>query len=474
MLRNFFIPNKNNNHTPHLLHQRSLVLYMLLLLIINIGYGFLPLAKVKAQVDINALYELHNQERERNGLTRLSINSDLIESANEKAAAMLAADCWSHYCPDGKSPWDFFENVGYTYIYAGENLAEGFDTDEAAMKAWMNSPTHRANIVKPEFREVGIGYAVGDFQGISNNTVIVVHFGSRSDSNSIQPASSNSNATNNVKITNPIDGSYTSDETFEITGTSPDNSTVQLNSNGKQIGRVSATGKNFTYRPAAPFKDGSYDLRATAYDNQEQLLGVSDTVTVVVDTQAPVILIDSLKVNSINYNTNEFVIISVNTLGEPNILTSNIEGVSFKNIGANKWEAEINKDNLAAITNLSIAALDKAGNKSSIEVPTKTVLSQVLALEAIAPYSKSVESNVFSSFIGRIISWDLKVQINMLFVAFLGILFGLDFYIISKSGLTGIERGKSHLHLSSFIIILIIAVIGGIGGSILTGSETIL
>ena len=94
---------------------------------------------------------------------------------------MLAADCWSHYCPDNRSPWEYFDDVNYNYLFAGENLAEGFFLDEDAMVAWMNSPSHRENILKPEYKEVGFGVVHGNFQGQEDNTVIVAHFGARQD-----------------------------------------------------------------------------------------------------------------------------------------------------------------------------------------------------------------------------------------------------------------------------------------------------
>src|SRR6185436_20656588 len=101
------------------------------------------------------------------------------------------------------------------YIYAGENLAEGFDDNTTVMDAWMNSPTHKENILKPEFREIGIGGARGTYQGEQNNTIVVIHFGTQVNSYYNLP-SNNANGTgtkqndltppNAPEITSPENG----------------------------------------------------------------------------------------------------------------------------------------------------------------------------------------------------------------------------------------------------------------------------
>lgn len=117
-----------------------------------------------------------NASRAANGLTPLKINSLLNNSAQMKAADMIADDYWAHTSPDGIEPWYWFKLAGYDYATAGENLAYGFNTGYEVSTAWMNSPTHRANILG-DYTEVGFGIANGvSFQG-DNNTVVVAHYG---------------------------------------------------------------------------------------------------------------------------------------------------------------------------------------------------------------------------------------------------------------------------------------------------------
>lgn len=103
-----------------------------------------------------------NQERTSRGLQSLKINRDLDNAARLKAKDMINRDYFEHYA-FGLSPWDFMSLSGYEYIYAGENLAMDFATSEGMIKAWMNSPAHRDNILSPEFKEIGVGTVKGAY-----------------------------------------------------------------------------------------------------------------------------------------------------------------------------------------------------------------------------------------------------------------------------------------------------------------------
>ncbi|MBP9758939.1 hypothetical protein KBD45_04525 [Candidatus Dojkabacteria bacterium] len=178
-IRDFFVPTSRNNFKAILLRSESIALVTLLMFVFDSLIGVLPSTMTSAQLDMNSLVYLHNKERTQVGLNTLDLNSLLITSASNKAKAMLDSDCWDHYCPPGVSPWTFFNQAGYQYIHAGENLGEGFSDNNSLMRAWMNSPTHRANVIKPEYRELGLGFASGEYQNQEDNTIAVVHFGAR-------------------------------------------------------------------------------------------------------------------------------------------------------------------------------------------------------------------------------------------------------------------------------------------------------
>jgi hypothetical protein len=120
--------------------------------------------------------QLTNEQRVENGGTYLQRSTLLDSAAQAKAEHMASEGYFSHYSPTGVSPWYWFDAVGYVYAHAGENLAIHFYDSNEVIKAWMNSPLHRANILNTEYREIGIGVAKGVFNGIKT-TFIVQLFG---------------------------------------------------------------------------------------------------------------------------------------------------------------------------------------------------------------------------------------------------------------------------------------------------------
>lgn len=119
-----------------------------------------------------------NQHRATSGRAALTLNSSLNSSAQAKANDMVNKNYWSHTTPSGQEPWVFIDNAGYAYAKAGENLAYGFTTAADAVVGWMNSPTHKANMLDGSFSEVGFGFAnSANFNGDGQQTVIVAHYG---------------------------------------------------------------------------------------------------------------------------------------------------------------------------------------------------------------------------------------------------------------------------------------------------------
>jgi hypothetical protein len=85
---------------------------------------------------------------------------------------MAANGYFAHVSPTGKTPWYWLQQVGYRYSFAGENLAVDFDDSKAVEDAWMASPTHHANIVKPQYTRVGYGVASGTYEGKQTTFVV--------------------------------------------------------------------------------------------------------------------------------------------------------------------------------------------------------------------------------------------------------------------------------------------------------------
>lgn len=122
------------------------------------------------------LVELVNTDREVQQLNGLNINPKLVEAAQAKANDMAEKGYFAHQTPDGYDSWHWFEIVGYDYAYAGENLAVDFTESNDVQVAWMNSPTHRKNILNENYTEIGIATAKGMYKG-RETTFAVQMFG---------------------------------------------------------------------------------------------------------------------------------------------------------------------------------------------------------------------------------------------------------------------------------------------------------
>jgi len=181
-LRDIFIPHKGNNYRPKFLDSNFLIYYLAILLVIK--FAILPIfvcfqeSSFFAALTKDYLITLTNQERAALGVAGLKDNELLAQAATLKAQDMLNMDYFSHNSPEGKTPWYWIRLAGYNYKRAGENLAIGFVDGEEVMQAWKDSPTHNANLINPNYQEIGIGIAKGNFQG-QEVTLVVQMFGTQ-------------------------------------------------------------------------------------------------------------------------------------------------------------------------------------------------------------------------------------------------------------------------------------------------------
>lgn len=130
-----------------------------------------------------------NVHRVNSGASSLALSSKLNQAAQAKARDMVARDYWSHNTPDGQEPWVFMDQAGYSYQKAGENLAYGFSTSSQTVTGWMNSPSHKANMLDASFTEVGFGFVNGEnYQGSGNQTVVVAMYAKPQVASATSPA----------------------------------------------------------------------------------------------------------------------------------------------------------------------------------------------------------------------------------------------------------------------------------------------
>ncbi|MGW2289860.1 CAP domain-containing protein [Streptomyces phaeochromogenes] len=108
---------------------------------------------------------LTNAERARAGLRPLAVDPLLTNAAQAHSADMVARAFYSHTSPDGSEPWHRAAAAGSTRRTIGENIACGQRSAAEVVQGWMDSPGHRANILKPAFTHIGVGFAGGGSAG---------------------------------------------------------------------------------------------------------------------------------------------------------------------------------------------------------------------------------------------------------------------------------------------------------------------
>jgi uncharacterized protein YkwD len=131
---------------------------------------------------------LVNRERTSRGLKPLALQGQLSDASLGFSALMVREQFFSHVAPDGTDMVDRLSRAGYirdnlSGWNVGENIGWGtgsYATPAEMVKAWMDSPGHRENILNKEFREIGIGVIVGVPQsGLSGGATYTTDFGTR-------------------------------------------------------------------------------------------------------------------------------------------------------------------------------------------------------------------------------------------------------------------------------------------------------
>lgn len=177
IIHDLFFPHERNNFRARLLHHK--VLFFSIVLVLFAGF-FISTARNKFPQVLGVSYDitssqllyLTNLKRQESGSSPLSLSDKLSFAAQHKAKDMFVQNYWAHNSPKGLTPWAFIKNSGYTYVYAGENLARGFETSDEVIKAWMASPDHRENMLSKNYSEVGFAVAKGELLG--EETVLIV------------------------------------------------------------------------------------------------------------------------------------------------------------------------------------------------------------------------------------------------------------------------------------------------------------
>lgn len=190
------VPHKNNQYRPHLIRLPGLAAVLVVAILAQVVYGYTTTGNLTvlgrvSDIDTVTLLAETNRERAAEGLGELQLNDKLSEAAFLRAQDMFTHNYWAHTSPSGVQPWKWLADVNYNYSYAGENLAKNYPDAEATVEAWMNSPSHKENVINTNYVDVGFAVVDGELNGQST-TLIVALYGSPATVSALQEVASQS------------------------------------------------------------------------------------------------------------------------------------------------------------------------------------------------------------------------------------------------------------------------------------------
>jgi hypothetical protein len=184
-LKDLFIPHKGNGYQPKSLHPRRIIFHaasvLVMKMVVVVFVLIYPLTAWLtpdlAVAQSKEIITLTNNLRATKSLPALKENSRLDQAAFAKIKDMFLGQYFAHVSPEGRGLSDFLKQAGYDYSVAGENLAMGFNTPKDVVSAWTNSPTHYANLIDQDFKEIGVALADDIFKD-ADTVLVAQYFGS--------------------------------------------------------------------------------------------------------------------------------------------------------------------------------------------------------------------------------------------------------------------------------------------------------
>ncbi len=458
-MKNFFIPSKENRYRPFLLRKVALVVYTIILLIVNTFGGFLGIPQAMASSITPAnIIQLTNQQRAGAGLNTLNTNAKLTAAAQAKANNMLEVQYWDHFGPNGETPWMFISQAGYTYVYAGENLAKGFRTAEGVHEAWMASPTHKANIMSGNYKDIGVAVVEGTLLG--KETILVVQMFGNQTSQTFKPTtpSTTSETTpkpivpekgeiKSIKITNPKANDLIKDANINIKGETENvsgNYTVEIINGKEVIGETPATTKAWEYEKGSDWSEGEQSIQAQIKGENIK----SDTVKFTIDSTPPIILQPSIKVIKSEETFDLSLDVPADTV-EVKFITGDkiftLEIVNEKTIELNIPKEDIGEKSV-------LMASDQVGNISEIDIS-----------EYFIEEDEDEKNDTSGLILGLKNIFGTTDGISLLIISFVFVLLSIQVYVSWKNGRLGKNIGELFT-IGAWWLIILVGVFKGFGG----------
>lgn len=470
MIKNCLIPNKTNKFKPYLLRKIAILCYSLVLVFVNSFGGFLGIDQAKAS-SINSanIIALTNQERSSQGLNTLNNNSQLAAAALAKANDMFEKQYWDHFGPNGETPWQFIRAAGYNYVYAGENLAKGFQTAEGVHEAWMASPTHKANLLSPNYKDIGVAVVEGVLLG--KQTILVVQmFGNLTsdvykattpakEEESVKQSTTESSSEKvvvskeqgeikSIRITSPKKDSVVSDPSSVVKGEVKNvegEYSVNIVEGENVVGSTTSNGDTWEMKKESDWSEGKHKIQASIKGTSV----ISDKVSFTVDSKAPTATKESIQVAK--GDSGYTVSFTVDGDWEKMSVIAGSEIIDV--------EYELNEETKVITVNLSdeqvkgavsLVLADSYGNTSQLD---------------ISEYFAEKDDTKQNTSIFPILSLNLCDKISIGIVSFVFILLCIEIFVYWRKGKLKDAIGDLFT-IGLWWFVLTIAIFNGFNGSI--------
>lgn len=128
----------------------------------------------ESSMSATEMLRLINVERSSVAVGTVTLNEQLTSAAQRKADLMADSSQFAHTLADGTTAWDLLSEVGYSYRQAGENLAVYYSSESEVVDAWMHSELHRITMLNGDYKEAGIAFARGTYQGYDAVFVVLL------------------------------------------------------------------------------------------------------------------------------------------------------------------------------------------------------------------------------------------------------------------------------------------------------------
>lgn len=465
-LKSFFVPTKENRQKPFLLNNIAVITYTFVLVFVNSFGGLIGLSEVEASsITPENIITLTNQERLGYGLNTLSTNAQLSAAALAKANDMFEKQYWDHFGPNGESPWQFIRAAGYNYVYAGENLAKGFKTAEGVHEAWMASPTHKANIVSGNYKDIGVAVVEGELLG-KQTTLVVQMFGNlttevysatqtpeETETLSVPavPSSTEKVVVNNeageiksIRITSPQSGSVITDPSTNVKGDTKnagDNYTVEVYDKENLVGDTKASTPEWEFEKGSDWSEGEHEIVAQIKGEDAK----SEAVVFTVDSRAPIIDPKTLMVKK----EEGFYTVSFTIEGEWEelqvVIGNEVVNVEYEKEGD---QVTFSIPEISVKGSITVVLSDKEGNTSELD---------------ISEYF--VEDSEEKRFIFPSISLSTRDGISLGIVSFVLILILIEVFVYWRKGRMKDAVGELFT-IGVWWIILTMGIFNGFSGAI--------